>query len=151
MAITKRQFERLAAFRHSLRCFLRHSEKATRKQGLTPQQYQLILAIKGYPRRDFATVGELAEQLQRNHHSVVELINRTEKSGLVKRRQGTKDRRQVFIELTPKGERCSNVSWKSTDGNTVFCIQASQTFWPPESGWVDPICPASPITMRKSR
>jgi DNA-binding MarR family transcriptional regulator len=103
MAITKRQFERIAAFRYSLRCFLRYSEKATRKQGLTPQQYQLILAIKGFPQREFATVGELAEQLQRNHHSVVELINRTEKSGLVKRRQGTKDRRQVFIELTPRG------------------------------------------------
>jgi DNA-binding MarR family transcriptional regulator len=103
MAITKRQFERIAAFRYSLRRFLRYSEKATRKQGLAPQQYQLILAIKGYPKREFATVGELAEQLQRNHHSVVELINRTEKSGLVKRRQGTKDRRQVFIELTPRG------------------------------------------------
>lgn len=105
ISFSKRQFERIAAFRYSLRCFLRHSEKAIRKQGVTPQQYQLLLAIKGFPKRDFASVGELAEQLQRNHHSVVELINRTEKLGLVRRRPGVVDRRQVFVELTPRGER----------------------------------------------
>jgi DNA-binding MarR family transcriptional regulator len=105
MLLSKRQFERIAAFRHTLRRFLRHSERAVRDQGVTPQQYHLILAIKGFPKRNFASVGELAEQLQRNHHTVVELINRTEKLGLVKRRPGTEDRRQVFIELTVKGER----------------------------------------------
>jgi DNA-binding MarR family transcriptional regulator len=105
MPLTKRQFERIAAFRHTLRRFLRHSEKAVRNQGVTSQQYHLILAIKGFPKRNFASVGELAEQLQRNHHSVVELINRTERLGLVKRRPSTEDRRQVFVELTVKGER----------------------------------------------
>lgn len=105
MPLTKRQFERIAAFRHALRRFLRHSERAVRNQGVTPQQYHLILAIKGFPKRNFASIGELAEQLQRNHHSVVELINRTERLGLVKRRPSTEDRRQVFVELTVKGER----------------------------------------------
>ncbi len=104
MSITKRQFERIAAFRHSLRRFLRFSEGAIRKRGVTPQQYQLILAIKGFPNRDFATVRELAEQLQRSHHSVVELINRTERIGLVRRRHSTEDRREVYISLTPRGE-----------------------------------------------
>ncbi|MDD5544514.1 MAG: MarR family transcriptional regulator [Acidobacteriia bacterium] len=105
MPVTKRQFEHIAAFRHTLRRFLRHSEKVSRKQGVTPQQYQLMVAIIGFPKRNNASVGELAEQLQRNHHSVVELINRTERLGLVERRQGIDDRRQVFIYLTPKGER----------------------------------------------
>lgn len=105
MSITKRQFERIAAFRHTLRRFLRFSEKATRKRGVTPHQHQLMLAIKGFPSRDFASVGELAEQLQRSHHSVVELINRTEKLGLVRRRTGTEDRRRVFIHLTVRGEQ----------------------------------------------
>jgi DNA-binding MarR family transcriptional regulator len=104
MAISKRQFERIAFFRHALRRFLRFSEKAIRKYGVTPQQYQLILAIKGFPERDYATVGELAEQLQRNHHSVVELINRTERLGLVKRRPSSVDRRQVFVALRARGE-----------------------------------------------
>ncbi len=105
MTLNKRQYERIAGFRHSLRRFLRFSEKAIRQRGVTPQQYQLVLAIKGFPNRDYATVGELAEQLQRSHHSVVELINRTEKIGLVKRRPSNEDRRQVFIVLTSKGER----------------------------------------------
>lgn len=105
MAITKKQFERIAAFRYTLRRFLRHSEKAVRKQGTTPQQYQLMLAIKGFPKQGFATVGDLAEQLQRNHHSVVELVNRTEKLRLVKRVPSTQDRRRVYVVLTPRGEK----------------------------------------------
>jgi DNA-binding MarR family transcriptional regulator len=105
MTVTKQQFERIAAFRHRLRCYLRLSETVSRKHGLTPQQYQLMVAIIGFPKRNHASVSELAEQLQRSHHSVVELINRTERLGLVKRRQGMEDRRQVFVHLTSKGER----------------------------------------------
>lgn len=104
MAFSKKQFERIASFRHTLRRFLRFSEQAIRKRGVTPQQYQLVLAIKGFPNRNYATVGELAEQLQRSHHSVVELINRTERIGLVRRRPSKEDRRQVFVELTSRGE-----------------------------------------------
>lgn len=105
MGLTKQQYERIAAFRYNLRRFLRFSEKAVRQRGVTPHQYQLMLATRGFPKRDFASVGELAEQLQRTHHSVVELINRTEKLKLIRRQPSKEDRRRVNISLTPRGEK----------------------------------------------
>lgn len=105
MGLTKRQYERIAAFRYNLRRFLRFSEKAVRQRGVTPHQYQLMLAIQGFPNRDHASVGELAEQLQRTHHSVVELINRTEKLRLIRRQPSKEDRRRVNIFLTWRGKK----------------------------------------------
>ena len=74
--ITKSQYENLAAFRFALRKFLRFSEDAAGAAGLTPQQHQALLAIKGFPGRDHVTVGELAERLQIKPHSAVGLIDR---------------------------------------------------------------------------
>ncbi|HLS82476.1 MAG TPA: MarR family transcriptional regulator [Steroidobacter sp.] len=91
--------------RYELRRFLRHSERMTRRHGLTPLQYQLLLQVKGYPGREEATVGELAERLQAKHHGVVALINRCERLGLVERRVCREDRRQVYVRLTAAGER----------------------------------------------
>ncbi len=102
--ITKAEYESIAAFRYAIRRFLRFSEQAARREGVTPQQHQLLLAIKGFPDRDFATVSELAHRLQMRQHSVVGLIDRTETLGLVRREHGMEDRRQVFISLTPTGE-----------------------------------------------
>ena len=102
--VTKRQFEALANFRYRMRQFLRYSEEITRKHGLTPLQYQLMLQVKGYPGREWATVSELAERLQAHHHGVVSLITRCEKLGLVKRRPSDEDRRTVHVHLTAKGE-----------------------------------------------
>lgn len=102
--ITKTEFEALANFRYAIRRFLRFSELEVRKAHVTPQQYQLLLAIKGYPDRERATVSELAERLQMRQHSMVGLIDRTEAQGLVRRETGTVDRRQVYIHLTPEGE-----------------------------------------------
>lgn len=102
--ITKAEFEALAAFRYAIRRFLRFSEQAARAVGVTPQQYQLLLAIKGFPGRESATVSELAERLQMRQHSMVGLIDRTEAQGLVHREPGTQDRRQVFVSLTTSGE-----------------------------------------------
>ncbi|RPI42955.1 MAG: MarR family transcriptional regulator, partial [Betaproteobacteria bacterium] len=99
-------FEALSDFRYRLRRFLRFSEEAVRKERVTPLQYLLLLHIKGYPGRDWATVGELAERLQSHHHGVVALVSRCEKLGLVKRVTSTADARQVETHLTPKGERC---------------------------------------------
>jgi DNA-binding MarR family transcriptional regulator len=103
--ITKRQYESLANFRYELRRYLRYSEEITRKQGITPLQYQLLLHVKGFPGRDFATVGELAERLQAHHHGVVALVTRSEQVGLVERRVSDEDRRVVFVHLTAKGDR----------------------------------------------
>lgn len=102
--ITKVEYEAIAAFRYAIRKFLRFSEQAARKAGITPQQHQLLLAIKGFPGRDTATVTELAERLQMRQHSMVGLIDRTEAQKLVRREPGTADRRHVFIHLTPAGE-----------------------------------------------
>ena len=103
-SISKSEFEAIAEFRYAIRKFLRFSEQAARKEGITPQQHQLMLAIKGFPGRDTATVTELAERLQMRQHSMVGLIDRTESQGLVRREPGTTDRRHVFIRITAAGE-----------------------------------------------
>ena len=103
--LKKREFETLSQFRYQLRRFLRFSEQATRRHGITPLQYLLLLHIKGFPGRDWATVGELAERLQAQHHGVVALISRCEARDWVAREQGRTDRREVEVHLTARGER----------------------------------------------
>lgn len=103
--LTNADYERLAEFRYLLRKFLIFSQTAAIKAGLTPQQHQALLAIKGLPGRDGVTTGELAERLGIRHHSAVGLIDRLNARGLIRRRPGLKDRRQVFIDLTRKAGR----------------------------------------------
>ncbi len=103
--LTKRNFEALADFRYQIRKFVRFSEQLSLRHGIKPQQYLLLLQIKGYPGRDWATVGELAERLQAQHHGVVALISRCEKLGLVERRRSTEDRRRIEIRLLEKGDK----------------------------------------------
>lgn len=100
----KQAFETLANFRYEIRKFLRFSENVTRKAGITPLQYLMLLNIKGYPGRDWATVGEIAERLQAQHHGVVALVSRCEKQGFVERRRSTEDRRRIEVRLLAKGE-----------------------------------------------
>jgi DNA-binding MarR family transcriptional regulator len=100
----KAQYETLAEFRYALRQFIHFSEEAAQAAGITPQHHQALLAIKGYPGRDSVTVGELAERLQLRHHSAVGLVDRLVAEKLVSRAPSTEDRRQVFIQLTSRGE-----------------------------------------------
>lgn len=100
----KSQYETLAAFRHSLRKFIHFSETAALAVGLPPQQHQALLAIKGFPGRDWVAVGELAERLQIKHHSAVGLADRLVAEKLVRRLPGREDRRQVRLMLTVRGE-----------------------------------------------
>lgn len=101
----KSDFSALSDFRYQMRRFERFSETAVQKEGITPLQYLLLLHIKGYPGRDWATAGELAERLQAKPHGVVALVTRCEASGLVERRRSTSDRRVVEISLLPAGEK----------------------------------------------
>jgi len=101
--LTKEDFEALAQFLFGIRRYLRFSEETVRRHGLSPQQYQLLLALKGFPGREWATVRELAERLQLRHHSVVELLNRAQGQGLVQRVPDPHDRRAVRVELTAAG------------------------------------------------
>jgi DNA-binding MarR family transcriptional regulator len=103
--LSQSQYESLAAFRYALRQFLHFSETAAKEAGVTPQQHQALLAIKGFPRRNSVRVGELAERLQLRHHSTVELLDRMMKLRLVVREVGGTDRRQVFVRLTNRGEK----------------------------------------------
>lgn len=101
----KEEFEALSHFRYQLRRFLRFSEDVTRQSGITHLQYLLLLHIKGYPERDWATIGELSERLQAQHHGTVALVSRCENLGLIARVQGKTDRREVEVRLTPRGEK----------------------------------------------
>jgi DNA-binding MarR family transcriptional regulator len=103
--LTKQDFEELARFRFGIRRYLRFSEETVRRHGLTPQHYQLMLALKGFPGREWATMRELAERLQLRHHSVVELVNRAQKQDLVERAPDPADARVVRVQLTAGGQR----------------------------------------------
>ena len=103
--LTKQDFEALSEFRFRLRRFERFSENAAQAEGITPLQYFLLLHIKGFPGRDWASVGELAERLQAQQHGVVALVSRCEALGLVQRRRSESDRRRVEIHLLSKGEQ----------------------------------------------
>jgi DNA-binding MarR family transcriptional regulator len=97
--------ELLAEFRHQLRLFLHFSETAARNCNLQPQQHQLLLQIAGAPDKVTATIGYAAERLGLRHNTVVELSNRSEKAGLLIRKQNGVDQRCVLLQLTPKGLR----------------------------------------------
>lgn len=103
-ALHKTDFEQLSEFRYQMRRFERFSERAAQSEGVTPLQYLLLLHIKGYPQREWATIGELAERLQAQHHGVVALVSRCEALGPVKRRTSETDRRQVEVHLEEAGE-----------------------------------------------
>jgi DNA-binding MarR family transcriptional regulator len=98
-------YQALAELRFQIRRFLHFSELAARKMRLEPQQHQLMLALKGLPTGTHPTIGKLAERLQIQHHSTVELVNRLSARGLVRRSRAGEDRRQVLLVLTPKGEK----------------------------------------------
>jgi DNA-binding MarR family transcriptional regulator len=101
----KSDYERLATFRYTLRRFLSFSEAAARAIGLASQQYQALLAVKGFPGRESITINELAQQLLIKHNSAVGLVDRLEAEGLVRRQPAPADRRKVEIALTAKGTR----------------------------------------------
>lgn len=101
----KKDFEALSEFRYQLRRFLHFSEQVAVNGGLTPQQYLLMLHVKGFPGKEMPTVGELAHRLQAKHHGTVALISRCESAGLVERVPGSVDRRQVHVRLTDEGEQ----------------------------------------------
>jgi DNA-binding MarR family transcriptional regulator len=103
--VTKTEYETLADLRYSLRQVLHFSEEAANNAGVTPQQHQALLAIKGFPEERGITMGELAERLQVRHHSAVGLVDRLVLKNLVAREHHPADRRQVFLALTERGEK----------------------------------------------
>lgn len=102
---SKLNYRALAEFRYEIRRYLNFSERAARAAGIEPQQHQALLAIKGLPAARPATIGALAERLQIQHHSAVELVDRLEGRGLLRRARSRADRREVMLRLTPRGEK----------------------------------------------
>jgi DNA-binding MarR family transcriptional regulator len=103
--MTSAEFRALAEFRYRIRIYLNGSEEAARDAGLEPQQYLLMLALRGLPQGHEASIRELAERMQLRHHSVVELVDRLERRLLLRRERSRNDRRQVIVHLTPRGEK----------------------------------------------
>jgi DNA-binding MarR family transcriptional regulator len=95
----------LAEFRATLRRFLQFSEDAAARAGLTTQQHQLLLQIAGAPAEELVTVAYVADKLGLRHHSAVELCNRSEEVGLLRRASNLDNRRQVLLSLTASGTR----------------------------------------------
>ncbi len=102
-AIYDSEYAALAEFRFRIREFLRGSDGAAEAAGLEPQQYQLLLAIRGLPPHHKASIRELADRLLLRHHSAVGLVDRLEDGGYVRRSRGSRDQRQVLVTLLPKG------------------------------------------------
>ena len=108
-SLSRKEIEALSDFRYRLRCFIRFSEDLTHALGITNLQYLLLLHVKAYESREWATITELAEKLQSHHHGVVALVSRCEKLGLIYRKRSALDKREVEIHLTPEGDRLVNI------------------------------------------
>ncbi len=104
--LTKIDYMRLAGARAALRQFLRITELEAHELGIPPQQYQLLLSIKGFPGRDWANITEIAERLQIRHNAVIGLLHRAERRGWITRQvdEERQDRRVVRVQLTAEGE-----------------------------------------------
>ncbi len=105
MSLTDRDYERLLEFRTTLRRFLHWSETHARSAGLTPAQHQLLLAVRGSTNDRGPTIGDIADVLLLRHHSAVELVDRAQAAGLVRRTHDPNDHRQVRLHLTAHGAR----------------------------------------------
>jgi len=106
--LTLTDFESLAELRFQIRRFLATSEQAARAVGLEPRQHQLMLALKGLPPGARPRIAQLAQRLHIQHHSAVELVNRLANAGCIRRERSGNDRREVLLQLTPRGEKILN-------------------------------------------
>jgi DNA-binding MarR family transcriptional regulator len=103
--LSRPEYKALAEFRYQIRKYLRYMEEKARARGHHPQQYQLLLAIEGLPDGKTPSIKTLAERMQLNHNSTVELVDRCEKRGLLRRTHDGINRREVTLAATPAGIR----------------------------------------------
>ena len=103
--ISTREYRALAEWRYRIRHFIQEGDSAAVASGLEPQQYLMLLAIRGLPTGEEPKISVLAERLAIKHHSAVELIDRLQARGLVRRKHSSRDRRQVLVSLLPRGQK----------------------------------------------
>jgi len=104
-AISDTEYRALAELRYRIRHFIQEGDGAAQRSNLEPQQYLMLLAIRGLPQGAVATISTLAERMALKHHSAVELIDRLESHGLVRRSRGQGDKREVRVSLLPRGSK----------------------------------------------
>ncbi len=104
-AISDTEYRALAELRYRIRHFIQEGDAAAQRSDLEPQQYLMLLAIRGLPQGAVATISTLAERMALKHHSAVELIDRLESHGLVRRSRGEGDKRQVRVSLRAQGSK----------------------------------------------
>jgi DNA-binding MarR family transcriptional regulator len=102
-SVISKAFQELAEFRYQIICYLKKADEGARAAGLEPQQYLLLLALRGLPSGREPSIQVLAERMQVRHHSAVGMIDRLERRGFVRRERGKGDRRQVLVRLTARG------------------------------------------------
>ena len=123
-------YQSLAEFRHQLRLFLAVSEEAAHHAGLQPQQHQLLLAVAGATAEHSPSIGFAAERLGLKHNTLVELVDRSEAEGLLRRKVDPQDRRRVRLEVTARGRsvlaRLSQVHLQELNSRAPHLIQALQ-------------------------
>lgn len=105
--ISDAEYRALAELRYRIRRFIQEGDAAARRSNLEPQQYLMLLAVRGLPKDSSATIRVLADRLALRHHSAVELIDRLEARGLVRRSRRADDRREVLVSLTSRGLKLS--------------------------------------------
>jgi DNA-binding MarR family transcriptional regulator len=104
-AISDTEYRALAELRYRIRHFIQKGDAAAQRASLEPQQYLMLLAIRGLPKGAVATIRTLAERMALKHHSAVELIDRLESHGLVRRSRSPGDKREVRVSLLPRGSK----------------------------------------------
>lgn len=150
-------YRALADFRHEIRRFLRFSENAARAAGLEPQQHQLLLTLKGLPADRRPTISVLAERLQIQHHSAVELIDRLVKRGMVRRYRSRTDKRQVLVRLTHSGDEVlrqlslHHLHELKSAGPVLTRVLAAAIASAAESGPAEAMTPAAPAPNPQKR
>ena len=122
------EYRHISEFRFRIRQFLHFSEQAARKNGIDPQQHQLLLAIKGLPEGARPNITAVSERLGIRHHSTVELVNRAVTHGSVAKHHNAEDAREVLLELTPQGEqllqKLSVLHWQELQNSGPALAQA---------------------------
>jgi DNA-binding MarR family transcriptional regulator len=103
--VSDTEYRALAELRYRIRHFIQEGDAAAQRSNLEPQQYLMLLAIRGLPQGAIATMRTLAERMAVKHHSAVELIDRLESHGLVRRIRSHGDKREVRVSLLPRGSK----------------------------------------------
>lgn len=102
--VDTQRLKSLAEFRYQMRKFLSFSEAAADRCGIATQQYQLMQVIAALPEGQHASISYLAERMILKHNSMVELVDRAERAGLVRREHDERDLRRSLVKLTPEGD-----------------------------------------------